>query len=291
MTKAIGLTVRRIPGDLFIAALGLATTFATVVLIFVAGRALGIALQTIMLAGLLPAGAVATGLLAPTGFYLGARILNRKPSPVVLVAMLASTIAAYLLLQYATYRSVSVGDQPLRRAASFSQYLAYASSHSRVSFFIHGTPAGTTGDLGAWTLLLTGLQLLGFVGGGVTLYSYLLAQPYCNACRNYLRRTGEQFHFDFDDDRFAAHTAAVTAALRSSDPGSAVALHAATASSQTDSGDDLRSRLVTFACAGCGRTHYVLDGWRKNARDEWILLTGSAVSTYSIATAPYTQHY
>jgi ssDNA-binding Zn-finger/Zn-ribbon topoisomerase 1 len=172
---------------------GLTTTILTIVALLVVSSLLGFDLFTVMVWFIVPMGAVASGLVAASGYYLGAVMVHQRPTRWLLLQMVVLAGVTQFAVYFLQYLSVTLEDgRALAEVMGFKEYLA--ASLTSAEYTIGHSKDGVT--LGAAGYLVAGVQFLGFLAGGAAIYFMLLAKPYCEACGKYFRKiTGDQKKF------------------------------------------------------------------------------------------------
>jgi hypothetical protein len=149
-------------------------------------------LFSLMWWGVIPLGAFMTGLLAASGYYLGAVKLDLKPTWVVAVGVLVVAALVQVTLYYSQYAMARAEDgQAISEFVSFPRYVGWTLSHAKYGLIVHGyRPGGPDGGLevGAFGYVVAVLQFLALVIGGFAIYAFLNDKPYCDPCGKYLER-------------------------------------------------------------------------------------------------------
>lgn len=97
-------------------------------------------------------------------------------------------VSTYLLLNWLNYSFMEFHGHQISELIPFSQYMDVVLRHQSMEFRIRGAKLGETGDLGSLGYVVAVLQALGFAVGGVSVYVYLQAAPYCADCGKYLKK-------------------------------------------------------------------------------------------------------
>jgi hypothetical protein len=166
--------------QLGIAWLGLATTLLVVAIDVTVLKWAGISLVG-TLVWIIPAGAIVGGVLAASGYYLGARYTHSRASPPLLVLMVIIAVLAYFLIYWFDYTQLEVDGEPVRNSVTFWNFVDYRLTHSRLygRHFLRGI------DLGVFGYVLAGAEFIGFLLGGVVAYSLLSGEKMCPSCNLY----------------------------------------------------------------------------------------------------------
>ena len=147
--------------------------------------------------------------MAAVGYYAGARLVNCRPSGLLLLNMVAVSAGTFFLIHYLTYRTSEVAGVPVPQLMSFPDYLDLT-IRSTVVKRARGGDNGPGQPLGAWGYPLAALKVLGFAIGGGVVWGILAARPYCRPCGRFLTPTGNRvrYHADFDEGQATAAAAA-----------------------------------------------------------------------------------
>jgi hypothetical protein len=221
----------------------------------------------------IPIGAILAGFAAASGCYLAARLLNYRPTRLVLIGVLAMSAMTFFLVNYLDYYFMTVDGQSVRTLVSFTDFLNVSLSH--MSVCLHTCVNGGVG-LGPLGYLAAGLQILGFFLGGASVYGHLQSQKYCDRCERYCKfRTTEERYFPYLEEATKAH-GEVLALLRDSQFHAALARHAdAGAAANGKTLDfDVFSELQLRYCETCLRhhIHVALKRREGHSKNDWKVL-------------------
>jgi hypothetical protein len=176
--------------DVVVAAGGLATGLATIVVMLLLQPLLDLDLSSLMLWGFVPVGGLLCGFAAASGYYFVTLLTHRPPTRRLIVYMTVTGLATYGLTQYANYVMARTAEGA--RVADVIPFLTYyrvAAEHTSLQFRVHGVPVGHgTAELGRLGYLYESLRVLGFGVGAGAVWLPLKQRPYCPECRRYYRK-------------------------------------------------------------------------------------------------------
>lgn len=131
----------------------------------------------------LPVGALIVGVVAASGYGLASWFSGVKISRALLWTVLALQIGAYFAAQYIEFRNLHLVHRADQSPVGFLEYYdAVARS------FAWKQDNGTAGKpIGAWGYLFCGLEVAGFVAGGLIVPMVLRKAPYCAECQRYMK--------------------------------------------------------------------------------------------------------
>jgi len=187
-----------------VAVCGLITSALTALGIVVVEKLTGLDVFTFNIWVVVPVGALLTGFAAASGYLLGSKYFDVRPSAILLFQMVAIAGATQLLIYYLEYYTLVLDDG--RRVSDFigfTKYLdiALTTAHYRIGRGA-GTDTGEVGNLGYW---IAALQFLGFLCGGVCVFGWLIVAPFCKTCNRYYRIIAKRaYRFSTQED-FNAH--------------------------------------------------------------------------------------
>ncbi len=188
-----------------VAACGLVTSLLTALLVAVIERLTGFDVFTLSLWFIIPAGAIATGIAAASGYYFGSLYFHTRPNLLLLLQMIIVAGLTQLLIYYIQYATLILEDgRSLSDLIPFVQYLdiALTKVHYRVGRAGHID----TGEVGQFGYLLAVIQFVGFLVGGLGAFGILLSHPACAHCQKYLRVLAKSDKlFDSVDDLASYH--------------------------------------------------------------------------------------
>jgi hypothetical protein len=158
--------------------------------------------------------------------------------------------------------------EKLRDYISYWRYLDIAIRSTSVEFRLQAVKLGTTSELGGFGYTVAGLQVLGFALGGLAVYGYLMAQPYCDNCSRYLSGKGKQVRYTADGDGLRAAATDVLEDLRKRAIASAVERQRAFGTATPQKGSHLRSVFEARYCKKCGQ-HWFKFTVENNSGGNW----------------------
>jgi len=195
--------MRNFGGHVGVALFGILSFALTVAVVTVIDRVTGFNLFSLSLWVIIPLGAMLTGAAAASGYYSGSLLFHTRPTWLLLVQVIIVAALAQIAIYYSEY-STFVLDNGIRVAdrVGFFDYLdiRLTTTHLRI-----GRALIDTGEVGSFGYLLTLIQFVGFILGGMGAYFFLKVHPACQGCSRYLRQlaTGKQ-HFN-DRKAFATY--------------------------------------------------------------------------------------
>ena len=268
-----------------ILACGAGTSVLTAGALVAVEHATGWELHTWMFLLVVPVGAVVVGMIAASGYYVGAKWRDRRPGPAVLAGMVSVAAGTWLLTYVLRYETLVVNGTPVCNLVGFGTFLDLAIRAETLTVRFQGM-SGDTGPVGGWGYFFAGLQVLGFAGGGAAVYGMLAAQLYCDRCSAYGRLQGERARFFAAPEAFTSHYEQVATEILGGRLGGAVARQGHDGSAASAKGDYLRSTLTLSACPRCRRSHLRLC-IAKQAEGKWSDLPGKDVTAWSEETVVF----
>src|SRR5258708_34514017 len=115
---------------------GVAPSLLTVALIVLIEQLLDVSVFTWMLWFLVPAGAILCGIVAASGYFVGALLLHRRPGVPLLISMMAVSCAPFFLIYAVHY-------WPMRGRVPLGEYMLNDMTSARYSG--EGKEAGAVG--------------------------------------------------------------------------------------------------------------------------------------------------
>lgn len=130
----------------------------------------------------LPVGAVIVGVVASSGYGLSSWFSGVKITRNLLWIVLGLQLAAYFGAQYIEFKNLHLIHRSGAPVGFFEYYDAVARS------FAWKQDNGTAGQpLGIWGYFFRGLEVIGFVAGGLIVPLLLRKAPYCAECQLYMK--------------------------------------------------------------------------------------------------------
>jgi len=168
-----------------VAACGLITSVMTAIAVLIVQKMVGLNLFTLMVWLIVPAGAIATGMAAASGYYFGSLYFHTRPSVLLLMQMVAIAGLTQWLIYYIGYLTLILDDG--RRVSDyidFGHYLDIILTKAQYRVGRAQTKTPEIGEAGYWIALL---QFGGFLIGGLSTFVFLKDKPVCPTCQKYFR--------------------------------------------------------------------------------------------------------
>src|SRR5215472_9625885 len=115
--------VSRVAQDFLVSGLGALTSIITAIILVAINVTLDFSIYGWMIWFVIPAGAIACGVVAASGYYFGARLFNHRPTGLLLLNMAAISVTTFFLIHYFKYNLLDVNGTPIRDLISFTDFL------------------------------------------------------------------------------------------------------------------------------------------------------------------------
>ena len=227
----------------------------------------GHALYSFTLWFVIPVGAICSGMIAASGYLLGARLVNHRPGRGLLALILASSAAMFFFIQWLDYSLMTVGGQALKDSISFGDFLTYTIAHTSLRFGMSGHLTGTGVEIGAAGYLFALVQIAGFLIGGFAIYAYLTSMTYCDDCRLYLNSKGIQTRYFRSAEEMQEATNNVLTEMRLGRLQHSVLVHATLGTNERASAS-FSSAVEVKLCKGCDK-HWTKFTANRKAGNDW----------------------
>jgi hypothetical protein len=264
--------------DLSVGALGALTSMLTAVILVAFDEWLHFSFYSFTLWFVIPVGALASGASAASGYYIGSRWFNHRPTPLVLWNTLSFGAGTFFLIHYLEFNFLTVDGVRARDLISFADYLAAVFSNTSVEFMSMGGRIRQTIELGSLGYLYATLQVLGFCAGGVAVYLYLRSQPYCDGCGKYLVKKSTQVRFSHLPDEFGCLTQMLLRMFANGHFQSALYVHRFSMSGSSTNAA-LASIIEVKRCEQCDK-HWLAFSVLKKVGDDWRQVRGLGYTTF-----------
>jgi len=237
--------------DLIVTLCGLATSVATAAVLATIEVKGHFAVYAFTLWFVIPIGAVISGIVATSGYRVGAQLLHHQLHRFFAVNVIGVSLLTYFLLNYMVYATRTVNGQHVSDVLSFGRYMNLVIQNRQMSFI----GLGSLGKPGFFGYVLVAIQLVGFSAGGLKVYRQINLQLYCEKCRRYLTITWAAVKYgSLTTDIGGAYQSAKNA-LENGDSASAVQLFSTLSSSPSGT---LRLALRLGQCPRCASEFYDL---------------------------------
>lgn len=201
--------------NLVIGMCGLATSIVTAFALVYLELSVLFAFYSLVYFLVLPIGAIISGGVAASGYYIGARWVNARPTKKILVSMIVISVATFFLIQYMTYLLLEFDGKSVSELVPFFQYMD--ARITKTSMALVRIPFAETGELGNIGYGIAVLQICGFALGGLIAYEILEMKPFCEDCNKYRKKVWKEARFYRDEERFKEHEKLVTQSIDAHD--------------------------------------------------------------------------
>lgn len=195
--------VRKVIETSGVALAGLVTSITTAVAVAALDHFTGLNLFTFSVWVVLPVGAGLCGFCAASGYYLGAKALHHRPTPILLIQMVAIAAVTMALIYWFEYKTMQIDGVYVSTIVPFADYLdvVFTKTHMKM-----GRAAQIdTGEVGSFGYWLAVFDFIGFLLGGAVVYITLKDQPTCEPCNKYLKTLVKKKDSFSDTDSLAAY--------------------------------------------------------------------------------------
>ncbi len=225
----------------------------------------------------LPFGAILSGMVAASGYFLGSRLLNYRPGRAMFVNILGVSAANFFFIYWLKYRLLQVEGEPVRNWFSFAAYLRVALTQTAITV---GHMQDHPISLGLWGYLYAAVLILGFALGGYFIFNLTRSAPYCQACSRYMKKQGSQIRYFARFEQMAAGFADFQDAAADGQMAKAVNRHAASGLRQADASTGYALQIKFRDCPRCGQQHIELNG-RKRINTSWSNVSNLKYAAYT----------
>jgi hypothetical protein len=193
--------MKKILEPIGVALFGLVTSLLTAIAVVAIDRATTINVFTFTLWVIVPVGAAATGFAAASGYYFGSLYFHTKATMSLLLQMVVIAGITNLLIYYLGYTTYVLDDG--RRVADFMSFVDFTDMSLTTASYRFKT--ASTGELGSFGYVVAGIQFVGFLVGGLSVYGHLIDKPECESCQAYLRPIAKKMHIFGESERAAEY--------------------------------------------------------------------------------------
>ena len=227
----------------------------------------------------IPIGALGAGMIAAVGYLIGARVANYRPSASFIGVIVATSAAMFFLIQRMDYSFMAVDGNPIQEAVTFREFLAYTVVHMSLRIGVRSQLTGPGIEVGTAGYLFAGVQIIGFVLGGLAIYGLISSMTYCDDCGLYLNSKGLQIRYFRSPEEMTAATSTIQSEMRSRRLQHSVLIHG-TSGTSTSTGALFSSRMALKSCKGCGK-HWTEFTAHRRDKNDWKEITDLSLSAFS----------
>jgi hypothetical protein len=223
----------------------------------------------------IPFGAMLSGCLAASGYYLGSRLVNYRPGRLFFVNMLAVSGGNFFLIYWLKYSLLKVDGEPVSKWMTFADYLRFALTHTA---FTLGHSPDDKYVLGVGGYAYAAVLILGFACGGWIMFRLAQSAAYCEACSLYMQKQGSQTRYFVKRDDLAGCSAAFKSEAERGQMRKAVDLHSRAGLREEDGTTGYFLRVEFMHCKRCGNQWLKLAA-RERVNNSWNRMSDFRYST------------
>ncbi len=179
---------------------GAASSLITAGLVFSVYRSTGFNFFTLSFWVVFPIGALLTGFVAASGYYLGAKLFNHRPDLIILSNMVIVAGTTQFLIYYFEYFTMVLDDGiKVKNYLDFPTYLQIMLTKAKYGLV---RPIGSGVEIGYFGYVIAFIQFIAFLVGGVCVWGWLALIPFCDACNKYFKSIFSKIILFSDKDTF-----------------------------------------------------------------------------------------
>ena len=173
--------------SLVVTLFGIATAVATAFLNVTIINAAEFDVFSLFLFFIVPVGAIIVGMLATSGFYIGASILHKRADLMMFLLMMIVAAITMFLMYYIQYAMIEFEGIKLSSVMTFKEYMELNLTEMSYSIGRRGRSGVDTGAVGSFGYIIAGVQFLGILAGAFFVYAMLGGKAGCEICGNYFK--------------------------------------------------------------------------------------------------------
>jgi hypothetical protein len=231
---------------------GLVTTVLTAVGLVYLELHYDCAIYGFVYAFVLPFGAMLSGLVAGSGYYLGSRLFSYRPGRGSFVSMLFVSGANFFFIYWLKYTNLKVDGESVRDWMTFPAYLRFTLTHTSMRMGYEGAAPGSGFELGVGGYAYAALLILGFACGGYFVFNLVRSAEYCEACSLYMKKQGSQTRYFTRWESVTACSVGFRSEAGRGEFKKAVALHGAAGARDADATTGYSLGVEFRHCKRCG---------------------------------------
>lgn len=272
--------MKKLFGDLMLTLFGAATTLLTAWVLSLVEQNYEFSFYSFCLLFFIPVGAIASGFAAATGYWIGSKVVNQKPTRRLLVNILILSVGAFFALHFMNYAIQEVQGEPLRQMIGFGDYLRFVHTHTSLSISFHSTNIGDLGELGTAGYFFGALQIAGFAIGGIVVYLIIKAQPYCEPCERFLKSRWTEERFFSDSEQALAFRNQAAGRMQQQQFSELVADYESLENKKATKGSEIRMKLKIWGCPCCTQRLIELEASRL-VQNNWAAIPQMTVQAHA----------
>lgn len=267
--------------DFLISVTGYVTSLLTALILWLIQLKTHFAFYMFSLAFVIPLGAMVSGLVASSGYYLGALLFNHRPTRILLLNILIASVATFFIIYYFQFVTLTVNGKHVSDTMSFPRYLNAAIRSTTLQVDAESAEGvDTTSPLGNWGYLYAALQVVGFAIGGFLIYQHLGEKPYCAKCSRYMASMSRMVRFTPDTQDAKGVMYKIVTELQSGGIDAAMEDAKSLGHPKRDKIDTLCAATTIKHCKKCERRWLSFMVRAKSGRN-WKLVKGASGSAYA----------
>jgi hypothetical protein len=261
---------------------GLLTALLTAFLLFAIHQVTGFAAYSFTLFFIVPVGAILSGFLAASGYYLAFAIFKARPTKMILLVIVSISTGTFFLVQYLDYHYLRLDGQPVSNMITFPTYLSAVLQHMSLSFRIGGASLGSTGSMGTFGYVVAALHILGFSLGGFAVYGVVASNPYCERCSRYLSFKASQERYFSSEAELEQSVSETSLLIEEGKYQEAVDAHAGMGVRTDGHGRHWRGVITIKVCEQCD-LHWIQWSQDNEVNGDWQSVSATPLERFSDA--------
>jgi hypothetical protein len=239
---------------LLITLCGLVTSVLTAALLSFIENVAHFALFSFFWLFIIPVGAIISGMIAGTGYYVGSKLTGYRPDRSLLISILLVSIGTYFLLYGMNYYSESIDGVPLRTLVSFPEYMHTIITTSQFTIGHSSSSSGIA--LGGFAYIFAVLEVAGFACGGLIIHGIIASLPYCENCSTYLSHKETRKRYTADAEAIQPASEKITGMLKEGRITQAMSEFSLAGNEKSDRSSKFRASWIVHFCKKCNRHWY-----------------------------------
>jgi hypothetical protein len=257
--------------DLIVTAFGFVTSWATAYALVYFEHEHQVSIYAWLYAFIIPVGAILSGFVAATGYWIGARVFNHRPTKSILWNMVTVSILTFFMIHEQGH------DLAVKRGYPKGYWTYLQEVTESMSYSSGRGSSKTAGEpLGALGYGVVALEILGFTFGAFAVYGVLRSRQYCEPCSKYFSKKGQRLHHLADLNQLNILAQKFHQAMSEQRYQEAINEYCAQPKAKMWK-KSVMSTLQLFYCKNCGKHQIVFSASTRNG-NQWAPVTQLALN-------------
>lgn len=224
---------------------------------------------------------ILTGLVASSGYYLGAKYFSIRPSKRILLYMFLLSIAIFFYTEYSSYLISGIEDGEVSSLLKFYDHLI---TDQHVNLVLLAAKTGIIHYIDSrmfYVTLYALIQIISFTLGASAGYFYLSRLAFCEKCSRYLSKRSQSERYYYDREMLSETSNTIVDLANEDKFFEAIQEHEQRGDLDEYDNHNYRLKLTIKYCKSCPTNCLSLNGEKSTFKDMWYSIKRHSFNIYT----------